>query len=105
MNELLTMLAMLAKMAVLLVTILYVTADIIVSKKLKAEIAILLVIGIFFISLEHLLSSYTNLVSSTFVATLAIYLSFFRREVLRTLREAIGTLNYLKEILRYKLGT
>ena len=108
--ELVTMTGIVIGTIIIFITLLYVIAVFIApntSKSPKAEIVFTVII-FFFALLWHLLNSYTTLntvwVLFLFVITLGIFLCYFRKEVLKTFKETIGTLNYLKEITKYKLG-
>ena len=111
MNEPLTVLITLTQVTIFFIVSLYAIAEFVVSgfKTPRVEIVVLAIIFLFFVSLEYLLNSCTawnatNWVFNVLTITMAVFLYYFRREVLKTFREAAGTLNYLKEIIRYKLG-
>ena len=97
MNELLIILLALIEIIIFSIVILYMTADIILSlgEIPKTEVIILVIIMIFFTSLEYLLDSYTNLISHALVIIIAIYLYFFRKKIAKTFREMAELGSYL----------
>ena len=108
MDELL-ILVTIARAIIILVVLLYATAGLITNERIGAEIVILMIIVVFFDFLENLLSPYIAywVSSVVFVVTLSAFLYYFRKEILKTFREAAGTLNYLGGVIRnvrYNLG-